>query len=105
MCFSIDIIIYIDIFITGGTKSGKSEFAEYLGKKIKKLTYIALSEQRKEDVNWQIFHTVPPINIEHFWFHLWPFRYNSYYILEIVLFFSFSPMILTYLLITFYSVC
>jgi len=41
------------IFITGGTKSGKSEFAEYLGKKINKLTYIALSEQRKEDVNWQ----------------------------------------------------
>ena len=39
------------IFITGGTKSGKSEFAEYLGKKIKKLTYIALSEQRKEDLN------------------------------------------------------
>ena len=41
------------IFITGGTKSGKSEFAEYLGKKIKKLTYIALSELRKGDENWQ----------------------------------------------------
>ena len=41
------------IFITGGTKSGKSEFAEYLGRKIKKLTYIALSEQRTEDINWQ----------------------------------------------------
>ena len=41
------------IFITGGTKSGKSEFAEYLGKKISKLTYIALSESRPEDVNWQ----------------------------------------------------
>ena len=29
------------IFITGGTKSGKSEFAEYLGRKIEKITYIA----------------------------------------------------------------
>ena len=41
------------IFITGGTKSGKSEFAEYLGRKIKKITYIALSEPRTEDRNWQ----------------------------------------------------
>ena len=41
------------IFITGGTKSGKSEFAEYLGRKIEKITYIALSELRDEDVNWQ----------------------------------------------------
>ena len=41
------------IFITGGTKSGKSEFAEYLGKKIKKITYIALSDSRPEDINWQ----------------------------------------------------
>ena len=41
------------IFITGGTKSGKSEFAEYLGKKIKKITYIALSDSRPEDKNWQ----------------------------------------------------
>ncbi len=41
------------IFITGGTKSGKSEFAEYLGKKIPKITYIALSESRPEDINWQ----------------------------------------------------
>ena len=41
------------IFITGGTKSGKSEFAEYLGRKTKKLTYIALSEQRTGDINWQ----------------------------------------------------
>ena len=41
------------IFITGGTNSGKSEFAEYLGKKIKKITYIALSEPRTEDINWQ----------------------------------------------------
>ena len=41
------------IFITGGTKSGKSEFAEYLGRKIEKITYIALSELRDDDVNWQ----------------------------------------------------
>ena len=41
------------IFITGGTKSGKSEFAEYLGKKIQKITYIALSESRTNDINWQ----------------------------------------------------
>ena len=42
------------IFITGGTKSGKSEFAEYLGKKHKKITYIALCDSRPEDKNWQI---------------------------------------------------
>ena len=41
------------IFITGGTKSGKSEFAEFLGKKISKITYIALSEKRPEDIHWQ----------------------------------------------------
>ena len=41
------------IFITGGTKSGKSEFAEYLGRKVEKITYIALSEPRSEDKNWQ----------------------------------------------------
>ena len=41
------------IFITGGTKSGKSEFAEYLGRKIDKITYIALSESRINDDNWQ----------------------------------------------------
>ena len=41
------------IFITGGTKSGKSEFAEYLGRKINKITYIALSDSRPEDTNWQ----------------------------------------------------
>ena len=29
------------VFITGGTKSGKSEFAEYLAKKVKKLSYVA----------------------------------------------------------------
>ena len=42
------------IFITGGTKSGKSEFAEYLSKKYKKITYIALCDSRPEDKNWQI---------------------------------------------------
>ena len=41
------------IFITGGTKSGKSEFAEYLGRKINKITYIALSESRPDDISWQ----------------------------------------------------
>ena len=41
------------IFITGGTKSGKSEFAEYLGKMQSNLTYIALSEERPNDANWQ----------------------------------------------------
>ena len=48
-----DINISKIIFITGGTKSGKSEFAEYLGRKIDKITYIALSESRVDDVNWQ----------------------------------------------------
>ena len=41
------------IFITGGTKSGKSEFAEYLAKSAKKLSYIALSEKHIEDKEWQ----------------------------------------------------
>ena len=41
------------IFITGGTKSGKSEFAEYLGRKIKEITYIALSDPNTDDINWQ----------------------------------------------------
>ena len=41
------------IFITGGTKSGKSEFAEYLAKKIKNITYIALSDSMPDDINWQ----------------------------------------------------
>ncbi len=41
------------IFITGGTKSGKSEFAEHLAKKVKKLTYIALSENNTDDKEWQ----------------------------------------------------
>ena len=37
------------VFITGGTKSGKSEFAEYLAKKLKKLSYVALSENNLDD--------------------------------------------------------
>ncbi len=41
------------ILITGGTKSGKSEFAEHLAKELKKLTYIALSENNLEDKEWQ----------------------------------------------------
>ena len=45
--------LYKIIFITGGTKSGKSEFAEYLGKKIQRITYIALSESRPNDIIWQ----------------------------------------------------
>ena len=32
------------VFITGGTKSGKSEFAEHLAKEVKKLSYVALSQ-------------------------------------------------------------
>ncbi|EEE39583.1 bifunctional adenosylcobinamide kinase/adenosylcobinamide-phosphate guanylyltransferase [Prochlorococcus marinus] len=41
------------VFITGGTKSGKSEFAEYLAKKLKKLSYVALSENNLNDKEWQ----------------------------------------------------
>ena len=41
------------IFITGGTKSGKSEFAEYLAKVEKNLSYVALSEINPEDKKWQ----------------------------------------------------
>ena len=41
------------IFITGGTKSGKSEFAEHLAKESKKLLYIALSEKNIDDKEWQ----------------------------------------------------
>ena len=41
------------IFVTGGTKSGKSEFAEHLAKKSKDLTYIALSESNSSDKKWQ----------------------------------------------------
>ena len=41
------------IFITGGTKSGKSEFAEHLAKEAKNLSYVALSESNVEDKEWQ----------------------------------------------------
>ena len=41
------------IFITGGTKSGKSEFAEYLAKGESGLSYVALSEINPEDNNWK----------------------------------------------------
>ena len=41
------------IFITGGTKSGKSEFAEHLAKEVKKLSYVALSENNIDDNEWQ----------------------------------------------------
>ena len=41
------------IFITGGTKSGKSEFAEHLAKKANKLSYVALSENNINDKEWQ----------------------------------------------------
>ena len=41
------------IFISGGTKSGKSEFAEYLAKETKKLSYVALSENNSYDKEWQ----------------------------------------------------
>ena len=41
------------IFVTGGTKSGKSEFAEYLAKQIKNLIYVALSENKNGDKGWQ----------------------------------------------------
>ena len=41
------------VFITGGTKSGKSEFAEYLAKKVKKLSYVALSNNNIDDKEWQ----------------------------------------------------
>ena len=41
------------IFVTGGTKSGKSEFAEHLAKKFENITYIALSKNRQDDIEWQ----------------------------------------------------
>ena len=40
-------------FITGGTKSGKSEFAEYLARSAKKLSYVALSDINPNDKEWQ----------------------------------------------------
>ena len=41
------------ILVSGGVKSGKSEFAEYLASKDKNVTYIALSENRPEDKLWK----------------------------------------------------
>ena len=41
------------IFITGGTKSGKSEFAEHLAKETKNLSYVALSKNNPADKDWQ----------------------------------------------------
>ena len=41
------------ILITGGTKSGKSEFAEHLAKESKKLSYVALSGKNTNDKEWQ----------------------------------------------------
>ncbi len=41
------------IFITGGTKSGKSEFAEHLAREVKNLSYVALSENNEDDKEWQ----------------------------------------------------
>ncbi len=41
------------VFITGGTKSGKSEFAEHLAKEVKRLSYVALSKNNLEDKEWQ----------------------------------------------------
>ena len=40
------------ILVSGGIKSGKSEFAEYLASKEKNVTYIALSESRPNDKLW-----------------------------------------------------
>ena len=41
------------ILVSGGVKSGKSEFAEYLASKEKNVTYIALSENRPKDKLWR----------------------------------------------------
>ena len=41
------------VFITGGTKSGKSALAEHLAKDIKKISYVALSENNNDDKDWQ----------------------------------------------------
>ena len=41
------------VFITGGTKRGKSEFSEHLAKEVKKLSYVALSENNIDDKEWQ----------------------------------------------------
>ena len=41
------------VFITGGTKSGKSALAEHLAKDIKKISYVALSQNNIDDKEWQ----------------------------------------------------
>tara|TARA_B100000212_G_scaffold329100_1_gene293961 strand:- start:324 stop:851 length:528 start_codon:yes stop_codon:yes gene_type:complete len=41
------------ILVSGGVKSGKSEFAEYLARNEKDVTYIALSENRPDDKIWK----------------------------------------------------
>ena len=41
------------VLVSGGIKSGKSEFAEYLASKEKNVTYVALSEKRPHDKTWQ----------------------------------------------------
>ena len=41
------------ILVSGGVKSGKSEFAEYLAKKEDNVTYIALSENYPDDTLWK----------------------------------------------------
>ena len=41
------------ILVSGGVRSGKSEFAEYLASKENNVTYIALSEKRPEDKGWE----------------------------------------------------
>ena len=50
---SISSDLYNIIFITGGTKSGKSEFAEHLARGSKKISYVALSESYNDDKEWQ----------------------------------------------------
>ena len=41
------------ILVSGGVKSGKSEFAEYLASKEKNVTYVALSEKYPNDKSWK----------------------------------------------------
>ena len=41
------------ILVSGGVKSGKSEFAEYLARKEENVTYVALSENRPNDKSWK----------------------------------------------------
>ena len=41
------------ILISGATRSGKSDFAEYLAKNYKEVTYIALSDEYPNDKEWQ----------------------------------------------------